>query len=81
MIMCIGVQGKMCDHMCLSVLEWLCALIFFPLIGIFWHVIDVYGLQSLVNLSWVLYENFFKSSLDLSYVICKELNYSYNCIK
>jgi hypothetical protein len=24
---------------------------------------------------------FFKSSLDLSFVICKELSYSYNCIK
>jgi len=32
----------MCDHMHLSVPKWLCALIFFPLIGIFWHVIDVY---------------------------------------
>jgi hypothetical protein len=28
----------------LSVPKWLCALIFFPLVGIFWHVIDVFVL-------------------------------------
>jgi hypothetical protein len=42
--MCIKAQGKMCDHMHLNVPKWLCALIFFPLASIFWHVIDVYVL-------------------------------------
>jgi hypothetical protein len=37
-------QGKMCDCMHLSVPKWLCALIFFPHVGIFCHVIDVYVL-------------------------------------
>jgi len=43
-IMRTKAQSRMCDHMHLSVPKWLCALIFFPLIGIFWHVIDVYVL-------------------------------------
>jgi len=42
--MCIGTQGKMCNCMHLSVPKWLCALIFFPPIGIFGHLIDVYVL-------------------------------------
>ncbi len=68
-IMCTKAQGRMCNHMHLNVPKWLCALIFFPFAGIFWHVIDVFVLVEFGNLnsSWVLYENFFISSLDLSF--------------
>jgi hypothetical protein len=42
--MCTGTQGKMYDRMHLSVPKWLCALTFFPPIGIFWHDIDIFVL-------------------------------------
>jgi len=41
-IMRTRTQDKMYDCMHLSVPKWLCALIFFPLVGIFWHVIDIF---------------------------------------
>jgi hypothetical protein len=43
-IMRTGSQGKMCDRTHLNVPKWLCALIFFPHVGNFRHVIDVFVL-------------------------------------
>jgi hypothetical protein len=82
-IMCTRTQDKMCNRMHLSVPKWLCPLIFFPLVGIFWHVIDVFVLVEFGKSKFKLgaIQKLFRSSLDLSFVTCKELSYNYNCIK